>query len=42
MLTRSLATSIILDNYRFYETNILDGTDISLKRFKDLYSRVSL
>ena len=24
----SLATSTILDNYRFYETNILDGTDI--------------
>ena len=28
MLTRSLATSTISDNYRFYETNILDGTDL--------------
>ena len=42
MLRRSLAASNILDNYRFYETNILDGTDIPLKLFKDLYSRVSL
>ena len=38
----SLATSTILNNYRFYETNILDRTDIPLKLFKDLYSRVSL